>query len=213
MAFLNDSLQKECPCEITLKSLESLPQGSEGLARRSANGGQLLDLTPAMWRTSGSEKLFRQRMLVAAGIILGIWALSVIFFLCGLFYQQKKLTSLQAECAATEKPAREVLEMRKRVRIIQHYSDRTHSALECLREVVGLQPDGVDLVSFEYKRVPAPPTVTFNAQADTVAQVYEFKNGLDESKLFAKGTMKGPIVAKNKQSFQIDMKLPTGGEE
>lgn len=211
---IEEALRRECPCELTLNSLESIPQGSEGLARRTAQDGQLLDLTPAMWRSAGKEKRFRQRMYVAAGILAGIWALSVILFVGGMFYQQKKLATLKAEADLTLKPAKEVMDMRRRVAIITRYSDRTYSALECLREVTKLQPEGVDLDSFDYKRTSSgTPTVTVNGKASSVEQVYAFKNGLDASKLFSKGTIKGPFEQKGKQAFQIDLKLPIGGEE
>ncbi|MDD4872917.1 MAG: pilus assembly protein PilM [Kiritimatiellae bacterium] len=212
-AFLEDSIRRECHCELNLNSLESLPHVSEGLARRTANGGQLLDLTPDTWRSADIEKLFRHRMLITAGVLAGIWALSVILFVGGLFYQQKKLASLKSEFEVTQKPAKEVMDMRRRVNIIRRYSDRTYSSLECLREIVSIQPEGVDLNSYEYKRSSGPATVTINGQAATVAMVYEFKNSLDASKLFMKGTIKGPFDQKGKQAFQIDMKLPIGGEE
>lgn len=210
---LEESLRQTCPYEFSIRSISELPSVSEGFARRSADGGQLLDLTPLSWRVSGDEKLFKQRVMIAGGATVGLWALCVIFFLGGLFYQQNKLKILQAEFELTQKPAKEVLDMRRRVNIIKRYSDRTYSALECLREVVGILPEGIDLTSFEYKRASGPPTVTINALASAVDAVYEFKNGLDGSKLFLKGALKGPVTQKDKQAFQIDMKLPVGGEE
>jgi hypothetical protein len=211
--FLENSIRRECNYELNFNSLESIPGVTEGIARRTVSEDHLLDLTPLSWRSADIEKLFRQRLLVASGVIAGVWALSVILFVGSLFYQQKKLESLKSEFAITQKPAKEVLDMRKRVNIIKRYSDRTYSSLECLREIVSIQPVGVDLVSYDYKRVSGPPTVTINGQASSVALVYEFKNSLDTSKLFAKGTIKGPFEQKGKQAFQIDMKLPIGAEE
>ena len=210
---LEEFLRQSCPYDLSLRSIKELPPVSEGFARRSADGGQLLDLTPLTWRVACGEKLFKQRMLITTGTLLGVWALCIIFFLGGLFYQQNKLQVLQAEYELTQKPAKDVMDMRRRVNIIRRYSDRTYSALECLREIVGIQPEGIDLTSFEYKRVSGPPTVTINALASAVDSVYAFKNGLDGSKLFLKGTLKGPVTQKDKQAFQIDMKLPVGGEE
>ncbi len=210
---LEENLRQACPYELSIRSITELPPVSGGFARRSAEGGQLLDLTPLSWRVTGGEKLFKQRVMIAAGGIIGAWALSIIIFLGGLFYQQNKLEVLQAEFEITQKPAKEVMDMRRRVNIVKRYSDRTYSVLECLREVVGILPEGIDLTSFEYKRASGPPTVTINALATAVDSVYEFKNGLDGSKLFLKGTLKGPITQKDKQAFQIDMKLPVGGEE
>jgi len=210
--LLAEKMRLECPCEVFLKALDSLPPVTEGLARRTADAGQLLDLTPDSWRLSGGEKLFKHRMIMGALVVIGIWALCVVLFAGGLFYQQKRVTSLEAELKTTQLPADEVISIRKRVSIITRYSDRTRSSLECLREITMLMPEGVEMTSFEYKRASNPPGVTINGQAPSVSLVYDFKGSLDASKIFLKGTLKGPFEQKGKQVFQIDMKLPGGGE-
>jgi len=210
--FLADRLKQECPCEVVLHSIDSIPPVTEGIARRTIDGGPLLDLTPESWRVSGGEKLFRHRMLMGAFIIIGIWTLCIVLFSGSLLYQERRVLSLNAELKNTQGPADEVMSIRKRVAIITRYSDRTRSSLECLREISMLLPEGVEITSFEYKRTGTPPGITINGQAPSVALVYEFKASLDSSKLFMKGTIKGPYEQKGRQVFQIDMRLPGGGE-
>jgi hypothetical protein len=209
---LRERLVQDCPCSVDAKSLSDIGRVSEGLARRHGEEHKL-DLTPLSWKAAGKAKLFQKRILLAASLLVAAWLLGVVGLVGGLFYQRDKLVALKAKLELTTKPAKEVADMKRRINIITRYSDTSHSSLECLKEIVGLQPDGVDIESYEYKRSSGTPMVTVNGLASTVALVYDFKNGLDASKLFMKGTIKGPIERKGKQGFQVDMRLPGGGEE
>lgn len=211
-SMLVEKLHDECLCEVSTRSLESLPFVSEGLARRTAAmDGAKLDLTPTVWRTIEKEKLFKKRMFVTGGVIFGIWALGAVCFLSGFNYQERKLASLNEEQMKGQKPAKEVREMRRRIFMIRRYTDKTHSALECLREISMLQPASIDLTSFSYRKGEA---VKISAEAESVDLVYDFKNKLDGSTFFLETSLQGPRRdnSKRKEVFDIEMKLP-GGEQ
>lgn len=203
-------LRNECSCEVNVKDLDSLPPLSEGLARRSASdAGPGLDLTPDSWRLAAGARLFKKKMLVAAGLAAGVWILGLAGLMGGLYYQKTSLASLEAQAEKLKEPALEVRKMRKRVHMIRRYTDRSHSALECLREISVLLPKGVKLASFSYIKGKA---VKIPGDAATVEQVYEFKNKLDGSKLFDEVSLKGPRwdKKKRKQVFDIEIELPGG---
>jgi hypothetical protein len=71
--------------------------------------------------------------------------------------------------------------MRLQVRLIDRYRDRNDSALECLREISAILPDGVDLLSMTYRKDEGIELV---GEADRGALVLQFNQKLNESTLF-----------------------------
>lgn len=210
-AELDEKLRGECACDITVKSLASLPPLSEGIARRTADGGILLDLTPAAWQESGKSKAFRKHVVLTACTFFGLWLAVVGGFMGALYFQKNRLTARNAELAALEGPAMAVRETRDRVRVIRRYMDRKRSSLECLREISTVQPQGIELMSFTYRK---GEEVKIVGEAMDVNTVYDFKNKLDGCGLFSKTSLQGPHFdkRKRKQVFDIEMNFPGSGE-
>ena len=211
-AGLVEKLREEYPCDVSVKSLALLPSLSEGLARRTADGGACLDMTPAEWHESGRSKQLRRRITLAACLVFGLWLATVGGFLGALYYQKNRLNSRKEQLAALEEPTNAVKEMRERVRVIRRYMDRTHSSLECLREISDLQPAGIDLTSFSYRKAEQVKIV---GQSIDVDRVYDFKKKLDASELFARTTLHGPRFDRRNrnQIFDIEINLPGNGEQ
>jgi len=101
--------------------------------------------------------------------------------------------------------------MRRRVFMIKRYMDRSDSALECLREISALQPRGIDLTSFSYRK---GETLRISGEAETVDQVYSFKSKLEGSTLFVGAKLQGPRRdrKKRKEVFDIDLRLHGGAQ-
>ncbi|MFC1462198.1 PilN domain-containing protein [Verrucomicrobiota bacterium] len=210
-AGLAEKLREECACDILLKPLASLPSLAEGLARRSTGSQAVLDLMPAAWHESGKSKQFRKRVILTACAVLGLWLAVVGGFLGALYFQKSRLETGKAELEALDAPATAVKETRERVRIIRRYMDRTHSSLECLREISTVQPAGIELTSFTYRK---GEQVKIVGEGLDVTRIFEFKNKLDGSGLFTRTTLHGPRFdrRKRKQIFDIEMDLPGNNE-
>ena len=211
-AVLLEKLRNACPCEVTHKSLEDLPTAPEGVARRFMEQGRTgLDLTPAAWRQVETAKLFKQRILTGAMSVLGAWLFTIIILFGGVYVQQLRLVSSKKTESELHKSAKDVVTMQNRVRMIRHYMDRSKSSLECLREISQVQPRGVDLTSFTYRK---GEEVKISGEADSANLVYDFKNKLDGSRFFTGTSLDGPRrdPRRNKEVFDIDMKLPGGGQ-
>ena len=208
---LVEKLRDECACDVQQKSLASMAPLSEGLARRTADGTARLDLTPAAWQESGRSKQFRKRVVVTAVSVLGLWLALVGGFLGALYFQKNRLSTSRATLAELEGPTAAVRETRQRVRVIKRYMDRTHSSLECLREIATVQPVGIELTSFTYRK---GEHVKIVGEGPDPAGIYDFKNKLDASGLFTRTTLHGPRFdrRKRKQIFDIEMILPGNGE-
>lgn len=204
------ALREECACKVHARPLADLPTVAEGVARRAATG-TALDLTPPAWTSEKLSRAFRRRMLAAVVLILLAWGLGVGGLFGMTVYEESKLASLQAIRETWRGPSLEVRSMRRRAYMIHRYMDRSDSALECLRETSSVQPPGVDLTSFSYRKGEG---VKIRGHAAGVNEVYAFKSALDRSELFPETRLEGPsaMQGSSRQSFQMDITLPGGTE-
>lgn len=207
---LASALKSECACEVETAAQDTLAPLSEGLARRAAmrEAGRV-DLTPMTWRKAEKGRVFRKTVLVAAAAVLVLWLACLGGGVGVLTYQQYKLDRLKAEMEAWRAPALQVRSARRRVFMIERYTDMKTSALECLREISSLQPQGIDLTSFSYRK---DESVKIYGEATAVSIVYSFKNRLDGSGVFDESDLTGPTrdARKRKEVFDIELQLAGG---
>jgi hypothetical protein len=212
-AGLEEKMHQECGSRPVLSSLESMPSRAEGVAQRSAEkGAGRLDLTPDVWRSAAGTKDFKRKMVKAAVIIFGVWIVGAGALFGGLRFQEMRLASLKAERDELREPAMEIRRLRARVLATKRHGDMSESSLECLREISAVQPVGVDLTSFTYRKGEG---VKISGEALTTELVYDFKRKLlEESQLFSGIDLQGPheIPKRNRQRFDMDIKL-RGGEQ
>jgi hypothetical protein len=204
---IKHEIETVCGCPVRTHSLGGLPPVSEGLARRQADGDGHLDLTPQSWRLAEKARLFKKKMAFTAGGVLGVWLLCMGGVFIGLAMQNLRLSNLQADAEEWRGPAMAVRDLRRRVSVIRQYTDRRSSALECLRELCVILPEGVELTQFSYRK---EEVLKVSGQAPTVAQIYAFKRKLDSSELFGNVTLEGPRYdpRRKRQVFEVDIRLP-----
>ena len=177
-----DRLRVESHLTLETHQLEHLPALSEGLARRSAERGpHLVDLAPLEWKSALEARKLKHGLLVGACVFAGLWLLAVLAVAGGLMLENRRVADLTAEVAELKKPAAEVEQMKDQVRSLERYADRSASGLECLREVVLLLPEGLELNAFTYKKYAE---VNLRGEADSSAPIYDFFQALEKSELF-----------------------------
>ncbi len=176
------ALRDACGAEIEERSLEILPNALYGSAVRYLSGVAQVDLKPASWRERERAKRFRRQLIGSTFGILGVWAVLVGSCLGWLAFEQSRLNALNAEADRRLGPANEVRQLRLQVNMIERYTDSTYSALECLREISSVQPEGVDLTSFTYRKGDG---LSIDGEADSGQLVSAFNEALNRSKLFA----------------------------
>ncbi|MBI2440231.1 MAG: PilN domain-containing protein [Lentisphaerae bacterium] len=199
---------------VRVQSLESLPPLSEGLARRALAPGFVqgrpgaLDLVPPAWRLEVAGRLFRRRLVIAAGAALGLWVAAVGGFLIGFQWNRLQLKRLETRLAELQPAADEVRRLQRQVHSFETYLDRQYSALECLREISTLLPTNVDLTAFQFKK---GKTISLRGEALAVEPIYDFKKVLDQSALFKSIEMGSTQPSKRKevtaQTFQMNVRL------
>ncbi len=198
-------------CGVPCRGLDraGLPSPAEGLVRRGGRGAAAIDLTPAAWTRVEVSALFRRRMWMVVGVVLATWGLLVGTGFGLLAFQRHRMTQLDAEEAVWRERANEVRTMRRRVTMIQRYMDRRDSALECLREIGVMQPQGIDLDTFTYRK---DESVDISGVADTSQLVLQFNESLGRSPIF-KQVVSGPrsLTRDGKYRFGFDLKFASPG--
>jgi hypothetical protein len=208
--LIEQALRAEQVGEITSHALDGLPPVCEGIARRLVTGGGV-DLTPQAWLDADTAARHRRQMLGGLAGVLGLWLVCVLALVVLFGWRKGVVSRLQARRQTWEAPAMEVRELRRRVRMIDRYTDTSHSVLECLREVSGIQPVGVDLVSFTYTK---EDSIRIVGQAGERSAIYGFKEALDASGLFPQVELGTQVQDRRKRHWNFDMVLSLpGGEE
>lgn len=187
-----------------------------GVAERTADPGALNAL-PASWRGVLEETRFRKKLVRRLSVALGIWAGAMLVLfgvpaVYGMMTDHQK--SLSKEHA---RQYRAVDEMRRKVRLVQKYSDHARGALEIMKAVSDRLPQGVTLSSWNYKRDEG---VKVDGEADEASLVYSFKDEMaaaagedGEEVVFRDVRLGGPKMGRGgKQTFSLDCRYSTEEE-
>jgi len=200
------ALANACKVEIEEKSLGILPSVITGVVLRNLQGSGLLDLTPSSWTSAAAAKQVKRRLIASALGLFALWVLLVGGGFGWFYFEKIRLGNLEEVDAKWSAPANEVRQLRLQVSMIEKYTDHTYSALECLREISGMLPDGVDLMSFNYRK---GVSMDIDGEADSPQLVNRFNEALNGSKLFSE-VKPGPrtLTKKSRQRFSFDIKFP-----
>lgn len=162
--------------------LANLPPLSEGIIRRTLAEGKHIELIPREWVEFENRKQLRQKFTRIAAVIATVWIAVLLIFFTIYKARDIRLNRAQAKVSSIEPEARQALTNREKLKALSLYTDRSDSALECLREVTSKLPIGnIEFVSYNYKKGKG---VTLRGTASTDDTVYDFFESLTESELF-----------------------------
>jgi len=204
VSALIGALQSRASIPVGQRLLGTLASAISGVAERAAvDGTRLLDLTPPAWHQTEAAHDFRRRLMLITGILLGGWLLLAAGGWGLLVWQRARVAQLRAAELRWLDPANGVRRLRMQAQLIQRYMDRRTSSLECLREVSLLQPSGVDLASFTYRKGEG---MKLEGEADSGALVNEYNEKLNASELFD-AVKAGPrtLTAKGRHRFSFEI--------
>ncbi|HKL22293.1 MAG TPA: pilus assembly protein PilM [Tichowtungia sp.] len=167
---------------VTQNDLTTLPPLSEGLALRSADRElHHVELVPREWIELQRNRQVMKFATITSIAVLSIW-LAVISVTEAVFAVRKasynRLVETEAELA---EPARQARLARAEKESLEKYAARTHSALECLREITELLPADVEINSFDYTKNKA---VRLRGSATDSTPIYTYFERLGASPLF-----------------------------
>lgn len=194
--------------EVHVEQLQNRDGGVEGIALRAGEGA-VLDLTPKAWRDALRERSIRKRVMWATGAAAAVAVLGIAVLFIGPFVYRQMTQHIRKEARRHATAYKRVSDTRERVKLIGAYTDRSKSALEILRIISSVLPEGITLTSMNYKRSDG---VKISGEADAPTLVYEFKNAVTENKLFENVTLTGPSASRGKHKFDIHASFEGTGE-
>lgn len=209
-ASLVRMLQDACGAEVSLHDLGTLPPLAEGLALRTAERRlHHVELVPREWIELQRKRRAVQIATVASIAVLSIWLAMVLIMGLVFSIRQTGFNRIRRQAAVYEQPAREAQAAREEMLALETYSDRSHSALECLREITAALPDGVEISSFTYKK---GDSVSLRGTSDRADSIYDYFQKLGASDLF-EGVKDQPVSTRTVKdrrvsAFSITAELP-----
>jgi hypothetical protein len=163
--------------------LEQLPPLSEGIIRRAVDSKKHIELIPAEWIEHEKQKNLRRKFILATSAIAACWILLLLGFYTAYKIRDIRLSKLRAEMLAIEPAAKTALQNRRKLQTLTLYTDRSDSALECLREATRLLPPGdIKFVSFNYRKGKG---ISLRGTAATDNMAYNYLDALSKSSLFS----------------------------
>lgn len=182
-----------------------------GLARRALqHASKTLNLAPAAWSLEETNRIRRRRLALTFAAAAALWLLTVGGIYATLWIERGRLEALERLHLEQEHPYEQARNIASRLRNLEQYTDQSRSALESLREISALQPPGIDLSSFDYRK---GLMIRVGGEASNAALIYEFKNQLDASPLFS-GT-DAPSIARSargdRETFRMTINLAEDG--
>lgn len=186
-----------------------------GVAERTEDPSALNAL-PDSWREVLEETRFKAKLVKYLSVACGLWVLVMgVLFGVPVAYgfmtdHQKGLSKLHAD------EYRAVKEKKSKVFVVRKYSNHSRGALEIMKAVSDRLPEGVTLSNWSFKRDEG---VRVSGEAETAAQVYEFKNVMEAladgedgegEPVFKVVKLNGPSTVKGgMQKFDLDLAYET----
>ena len=193
---------------VEARSFESLPPLSEGLALRALDGEPAaLNLAIDEWGAGRRRKTVRRNLLLASAAVGVVWLLAVGGALSAIQIQKRMQAGLESRATEMERPARQARASHTLLLTAEQYTDRSRSALECLRLACVAKPGEVEFQQFKYDN-EKDRQVVVRGEASQPGAVYDFENGLSKAALFSSVKLDGPRTVQNKYQFTVTLKLP-----
>lgn len=212
---LVDKLRACCGGTVRLHDLNTIPPVSEGLALRSAERRlHHVELVPREWIALQRRKRLMKAVTVAGIAVLSIWLATVAVAGAVFSIRTASFNRVRRRAEELAGPARTAQAAREEMLSLEQYADRSHSALECLREVTVQLPDDVDISSFTYKKGTA---VSLRGSSDRADVIYDYFQKLGSSDLFS-GVKDQPVSTRTvndrrMSTFSVTAELPADNGE
>jgi Tfp pilus assembly protein PilN len=166
----------------------------------AAATGPQVNLLPDEWRVKRRSDRYR-RSLVLAGIgLAGLYVLALLAFLVAMAVEQSHVRSARARVEALRPAYSAARQLHGTLTAMKLQLDNKYSALEVLREVTRLMPDGVTLNGFAFKK---DQNVTLRGQSASAVNANEFISRLEKSEFFASVKTVSVRTERNLTKFEV----------
>jgi hypothetical protein len=210
-----DQLKEKTGLAVQCNDLATLPPLSRGIIARTLDTENRIELIPSEWLEHKKTQRLQKKFTFISAVIVAVWLVFVLVFTGAYETRAIKLNRIQKRADAIAPAAATAFENREKLNALKIYTDRSSSALECLREVTRLLPPGdIEFASFNYNKGKG---VTIRGSAETDDSVYDFFNSLTDSPLFEQ--LKDQSVntrntgGAQRSVFSATLTLPSGEED
>jgi len=198
-------LAEKSGLKINPHDLGELPPLSEGILRRTLKEQQRIELIPAEWSQLEQRKRIRKKAIQIGGKVLALWLISLILFFTFYKIREHQLEQIRNESLKLSPLAAKALQDSEKLHTLTVYTDRSDSALECLREVVRMLPQGdIKLASFGYNKTKG---VSIRGAANNDSLVDDYLIKLTKSKLFDRVKNQSSSRRQNKTLFSASLTI------
>ncbi|NLX25249.1 MAG: hypothetical protein GXY61_04720 [Lentisphaerae bacterium] len=178
-------LQQRVGLKPNIYSLAELPPLSEGIAERSRDKANRIELIPTEWIEHEKNKQLKKQVITASSIIVGVWICALAILLTLFKMRDNDYSELKSKEEGYYKKATVARQDKLKLEKLKAKMDQKNSALEGLREIVVLWPgegEISDLTRFNYEKKKGE--VQVRGSTDSVGSVDTFFNNLTKSELF-----------------------------
>lgn len=212
---MRTQLAEKSGLKVRHQGLGILPPLSEGIVQRALADHNRIELIPSEWIEHEKRQQLRKKTIFYASVVAGVWLVVVFAAFTTFKIRDIQLSSVQKRANAIAPKAKQALENRKKLKALQVYTDRSDSALECLREITRMLPAGdIELGSYNYNKNKG---VSVRGSAGNDGIVDDFFIKLAASSLFEeiKDQSSTPRVSKGVQRhvFTASLVLPSTEEQ
>lgn len=180
---LRGQLAAKSGLRVQQHSLSELPPLSEGIVRRALADHSRIELIPREWIEHEKSEQLKKKAIFASSVVGGIWLALLLIFFTVYKVRDLQLSRVQKRADTIAPKAQQALQNRQKLKALKVYTDRSDSALECLREITQLLPplSDIELVSYNYDKSKG---VSIRGTASQDGQVDDFFVVLAKSGLF-----------------------------
>jgi type II secretory pathway component PulL len=140
-----------------------------------------LNLLPNEWHQRRRHARLRRRVVRGAIALAVVYLVALVMFLILLALRRAELRNLQNQIGSQQKPYAEARQLHTKLVAMQKQLDTNYSALEILREVSVLKPDGLSFTSLVFRK---DQTLTLRGQAPSANTVNDFIGRMEKCALF-----------------------------
>ena len=212
---VRDHLKEKSGLAVRCNDLATLPTLSSGIIARALRSDNRIELIPREWVEHKKTQRLQKKITLISAAIVAVWLVFVLAFMVTYQTRAIKLSRVQKRADAIAPTAVKAFENREKLKALKLYTDRSSSALECLREVTSRLPPGdIEFASFNYNQGKG---VTIRGSAETADAVYDFFNALTDSPLYVQ--LKDQSVntrntrGVQRSVFSATLTLPSGEED
>lgn len=210
-----DRLETVSPRGVNQRDLNVIPSMAEGLAQRSAERERHhMELVPREWIDLQQRRKTMKICGIASAALLGIWLAAIAITGAVFAVHKASVTRLQKEFDIYAAPAEAAKAALTEKDSLENYANRSHSALECLREITVQLPDSLELTAFNYSKGKSIALRGYGTQARPIA---DFFTALGSSPLFngIDNDKQSTDRRTRRETFSVTVELPktTTGED